>query len=109
MLLPNKGKELLSIIVAILSLATIIALLYCSVLYYIDLGSNQIAPTLGIQMKYLVLCVPIGMATPPFGLCMYLAANMSGQPVIKVAKKILPMSLVQLACVVLFIAVPWFS
>ncbi len=56
-----------------------------------------------------VFMMSIGLATPPFGLCMYVAANMSGQPVIQVAKKILPMSVVQLACVILFIAVPWFS
>ena len=62
MFLSKKGKEILSIIVAIISLAAIVALLYCSILYFIDLGSNQIAPTLGIQMRYVVLCVPIGMA-----------------------------------------------
>ena len=56
-----------------------------------------------------VFMMSIGLATPPFGLCMYVAANLSDRPVIQVAKKILPMSLVQLACVVLFIAVPWFS
>ncbi len=56
-----------------------------------------------------VFMMSIGLATPPFGLCMYVAANISGQPVIKVAKHILPMSVVQLICVVLFIVVPQFA
>ncbi len=60
-LLPKRVKDILAIMVDILSLAVVIGLLYCSILYYIDLGSNQIAPTLGIQMRYVVLCLPIGM------------------------------------------------
>lgn len=53
-----------------------------------------------------VFMMSIGLATPPFGLCMYVAANISGQPVIKVARRILPMTAVQLICIVLFIVVP---
>ena len=56
-----------------------------------------------------VFMMSIGLATPPFGLCMYVAANISGQPVINVAKRILPMTAVQLACAALFIIVPQFA
>lgn len=60
-ILPKKVKEVTDLVVDILSLAVVSALLYCSILYIKDLGSNQIAPTLGIQMRYVVLCLPIGM------------------------------------------------
>lgn len=53
-----------------------------------------------------VFMMSIGLATPPFGLCMYVAANISGQPVINVAKRILPMTAVQLISVTVFIVVP---
>jgi len=62
MVLPQKGKEVIDLIVAIISLVAIAALLYCSILYFKDLGSNQIAPTLRIQIRFVVLCLPIGMA-----------------------------------------------
>ena len=59
--LPRKAKEVTDLIVAILGLIVISGLLYCSILYYRDLGPNQIAPTLRIQIRYVVLCLPIGM------------------------------------------------
>jgi TRAP-type C4-dicarboxylate transport system permease small subunit len=62
MILSEKAKLVTNLIVDIISLAAVSALFYCSVLYIKDLGSNQIAPTLGIQMRYVVSCIPIGMA-----------------------------------------------
>lgn len=61
MVLPQKAKEAVDVIVAVLSIIAIAALLYCSILYFNDLGSNQIAPTLRIQIRLVVLCLPIGM------------------------------------------------
>lgn len=62
MVLPKRVKGVIDLIVDILSLTVVFALLYCSILYIKDLGTNQIAPTLGIQMRYVVLCLPIGMS-----------------------------------------------
>jgi C4-dicarboxylate transporter DctM subunit len=68
------------------------------------------ANTIGIDPIHFgflfVFMMSIGLATPPFGLCMYVAANLSGQPVVKVAKRILPMTAVQLICIAIFIIVP---
>lgn len=61
MMLPKMVKEVTDLVVDIFSLIVVFSLLYCSILYIKDLGSNQIAPTLGIQMRYVVLCLPIGM------------------------------------------------
>ncbi len=61
MLLPGKSKKVMDVIVSIIGLIAICILLYCSLEYFKDLGSNQIAPTLGIQIRYVVLCLPIGM------------------------------------------------
>lgn len=60
-MLPKRAREVTDLVVDILSLIFISALLYCSILYIKDLGPNQIAPTLRIQMRYVVFCLPIGM------------------------------------------------
>lgn len=60
-ILPRKAQEVINLIVDIISLIAIAALFYSSILYIGDLGPNQIAPTLKIQMRYIVLCLPIGM------------------------------------------------
>lgn len=56
-----------------------------------------------------VFIMALGLATPPFGLCMYIGANISKSSVVGVAKELLPYIGVQLALSFLFAYVPYFS
>lgn len=56
-----------------------------------------------------VFMMSIGLATPPFGLCMYVAANITDVGVVQVGKKLLPFIAVQMICVLLFSLVPQLS
>ena len=56
-----------------------------------------------------VFMMSIGMATPPFGLCMFVSANITGVEVVKVGNKLIPFIAVQMLCVLLFCLVPQIS
>lgn len=56
-----------------------------------------------------VFMMSIGLASPPFGLCMYVAANIAEVGVLQVGKKLIPFIVVQLMCVLLFSLVPQIS
>ena len=57
----------------------------------------------------LVCCLSIGLATPPFGLDLFVAGNLSEEPPMAVAKKALPFILAFLVALILITYVPWFS
>ncbi len=57
----------------------------------------------------LVCCLSIGLATPPFGLDLFVAGNISEEPPMDVAKRALPFIIAFLIALVLITYVPWFS
>lgn len=56
-----------------------------------------------------VFLLAIGQATPPFGTTMFVACGISKQPVIKVARKLMPFILVEVGCALVFSFVPALS
>lgn len=57
----------------------------------------------------LVCCLSIGLATPPFGLDLFVAANLSEEQPMAVAKKALPFMLAFAIALFIITYVPWFS
>ena len=57
----------------------------------------------------LVCCLSIGLATPPFGLDLFVAGNLSEEPPMAVAKKALPFMLAFLIALLVITYIPWFS
>jgi len=57
----------------------------------------------------LVCCLSIGLATPPFGLDLFVAGNLSEEPPMAVAKKALPFMIAFFIALLLITYVPWFS
>lgn len=57
----------------------------------------------------LVCCLSIGLATPPFGLDLFVAGNLSEEPPMAAAKKALPFMLAFLVSLLLITYIPWFS
>lgn len=57
----------------------------------------------------LVCCLSIGLATPPFGLDLFVAGNLSEEPPMAVAKRAIPFIVAFLIALVLITYVPWFS
>jgi C4-dicarboxylate transporter DctM subunit len=57
----------------------------------------------------LVCCLSIGLATPPFGLDMFVAGNLAEEPPMGVAKSSLPFIIAFLIALALITYVPWFS
>ena len=57
----------------------------------------------------LVCCLSIGLATPPFGLDLFVAGNLSEEPPMAVAKRALPFIIAFLLALFLITYVPWFS
>lgn len=57
----------------------------------------------------LVCCLSIGLATPPFGLDLFVAGNLSEEPPMAVAKKAIPFIIAFLIALVLITYIPWFS
>lgn len=57
----------------------------------------------------LVCCLSIGLATPPFGLDLFVAGNLSEEPPMSVAKKALPFIIAFVIALFLITYVPWFS
>lgn len=56
-----------------------------------------------------VFLMALGLATPPFGLCMYIGAGIADTSVVGVAKRLMPFIIVQLILALLFAFVPFFS
>ena len=59
-LLGKRAAAMVDIIVSVIGWLLIASLLYSSVIYFQALGTKQLAPTLGWQMRYVTLCMPIG-------------------------------------------------
>lgn len=57
----------------------------------------------------LVCCLSIGLATPPFGLDLFVAGNLSEEPPMAVAKRAIPFIVSFLIALALITYVPWFS
>lgn len=57
----------------------------------------------------LVCCLSIGLATPPFGLDLFVAGNIAEEPPMAVAKKAIPFMIAFLIALLLITYVPWFS
>lgn len=57
----------------------------------------------------LVCCLSIGLATPPFGLDLFVAGNLAEEPPMSVAKKALPFMLAFMIALILITYVPWLS
>ena len=57
----------------------------------------------------LVCCLSIGLATPPFGLDLFVAGNISGEPPMSVAKKAFPFMVAFVLAMLLITYIPWFS
>ena len=56
-----------------------------------------------------VFLLAMGQSTPPFGTTLFVACGISGQPVARVSRMVLPFVLVELACAILFAFVPVLS
>lgn len=70
------------------------------------LTKHQIEIHLGV---ILVCCLSIGLATPPFGLDLFVAANLSNESAMPVAKKAFPFMISFLIALIAIVFVPWFS
>lgn len=57
----------------------------------------------------LVCCLSIGLATPPFGLDLFVAGNLSEEQPMAVAKKALPFMIAFLLALLLITYIPWLS
>ena len=57
----------------------------------------------------LVCCLSIGLATPPFGLDLFVAGNLSDEPPMAVARKAMPFMIAFVLALLLITYVPWFS
>lgn len=57
----------------------------------------------------LVCCLSIGLATPPFGLDLFVAGNIAEEPPMSVAKKAVPFMVAFLVALLIITYVPWFS
>ena len=57
----------------------------------------------------LVCCLSIGLATPPFGLDLFVAGNIAQEKPMVVARRALPFIITFLVALALIVYVPWFS
>jgi C4-dicarboxylate transporter DctM subunit len=57
----------------------------------------------------LVCCLSIGLATPPFGLDLFVAGNIAKEQPMAVAKKALPFIIAFLIALLVITYIPWFS
>lgn len=57
----------------------------------------------------LVCCLSIGLATPPFGLDLFVAGNLADEPPMAVTRKALPFIIVFIIALAVITYVPWFS
>ena len=57
----------------------------------------------------LVCCLSIGLATPPFGLDLFVAGNLAERPPMAVAKKALPYMICFFVALVMITYIPWIS
>ncbi len=57
----------------------------------------------------LVCCLSIGLATPPFGLDLFVAGNLAEEQPMSVAKKATPFIIAFLVALLAIVYVPWFS
>lgn len=57
----------------------------------------------------LVCCLSIGLATPPFGLDLFVAGNIAEEQPMAVAKKAVPFMLAFLLALLIITYIPWFS
>lgn len=57
----------------------------------------------------LVCCLSIGLATPPFGLDLFVAGNLAEEPPMSVARKAVPFIIAFLIALMLITYIPWFS
>lgn len=55
---------------------------------------------------FVVFVMCIGIATPPFGPCLFVSCSISNRPFVKVAKEVLPFILVEVAVAVIVIFFP---
>lgn len=68
--------------------------------YGIDLVHFGVVMVLNIQM---------GMLTPPFGLNLFVSSGITGEPLIKIAKGVLPFLAIMLLCLLVVTYIPWIS
>ncbi len=68
--------------------------------YGIDLVHFGVVMVLNIQM---------GMLTPPFGLNLFVSSGITGEPLIKIAKGVLPFLAIMLLCLLIVTYIPWIS
>ena len=57
----------------------------------------------------LVCCLSIGLATPPFGLDLFVAGSLANEQPMTVARRAVPFITAFLLALVLIVFVPWFS
>ena len=57
----------------------------------------------------LVCCLSIGLATPPFGLDLFVAGNLAEEQPMAVARKAIPFILAFLLALIMITFIPWFS
>ncbi|HAF50411.1 MAG: TRAP dicarboxylate transporter, DctM subunit [Synergistales bacterium 54_24] len=51
----------------------------------------------------------VGFVTPPYGINLFVASAISGEPIESISKNLLYILLVMIGCVLLFTYVPWIS
>ncbi len=57
----------------------------------------------------MVLNIEMGMLTPPFGLNLFVASGITGEPLVNIAKGVLPFLAIMIACLLIVTYVPWIS
>ena len=97
----------------------IVIILLCICGMFMDVGASNlvlspilapIAATFDINPVHfglvVVFLLSMGQATPPFGTCMFVSCSVSGRPVSGVAKELVPLVFVILACGILWAYAP---
>ena len=57
----------------------------------------------------LVCCLAIGLATPPFGLNLFVVSNIAQERPMAIASKAIPFIIAFLIALVMIVYIPWFS
>jgi len=74
---------------------------------------TPIAITMGIDPVHfgiiMIVNLAVGMITPPFGVNLFAASIVSGAPVSKMIRHLIPFVSAMLACLALIVMVPWIS
>ena len=107
----NHTIILLTIIVLLLVLGTVLESVAAILIFVPILG--PIGSMIGLDPIHfgMIICLAIGLglATPPVGVCIFIACGLADVEVAKVAKAIIPYFIASLVVLLLVAFIPWLS